>query len=348
MKPKYLILSITLSILFFWGCGNKTEQTVEQEEKIVPVEVTKIKDIDIKRDLEFVGTISAWKEANLAAQTTARIQKIYVDAGSRVSQGQLLFEMDDTQLAQSKIQYQIAKDNFDRMKPLYESKSISQSQFDQIKAAYETSEKSYNLLLANTQFRAPFAGVITSKRMNEGEVFILSPGATGAPAIVSLMQINPLKLMIAVSESNLNDVRINQDVEITSDIYPGEIFKGTISRIFPALNPATRTVDVEIKLPNPNERLKPGMYVKAKVSIGSSKGILVERSSILKMLGSSAYYAFIAKNDSFAKRVGIRIGQEFDSKVEIVDGLNYGDLLITKGQSLLKDSSKIEIKSKFE
>ena len=351
MKSKniFLILAAigTLSAILLWGCGKSTEET-KTEEKIVPVEVTKISDSDINRDLEFVGTLSPWKEANLAAQTTARIQKIYVDAGSRVSEGQLLFEMDDTQLAQAKIQYQITKDNFDRMKPLFESKSISQSQFDQIKAAYETSEKTYTLLLANTQFRAPFSGVITSKRLNEGEVFLLAPGGLGAPAIVSMAQINPLKLMLAVSESNLKDIKMNQDVVVTTDVYPGESFKGTVSRIFPILNSATRTVDIEVRLPNSGERLKPGMYVKAKVSIGTTKGILINRSSVLRMLGSNSFYAFISKNDAIAKRVALTLGREFNSQIEIVGGLNYGDYLITKGQSLLKDSTKIEIKSKFE
>jgi len=346
MNTKNILLTLTLSALFLWGCGKKTDNTKAQL-KTVPVEVTKITDSDINRDLEFVGTLVAWKEANLAAQTTARIQRIYVDAGSHVSEGQLLFEMDDTQLAQAKIQYQITKDNYDRMKPLFESKSISQSQFDQVKAAFETSEKTYTLLLANTQFRAPFSGVITSKKLNEGEVFLLAPAGAGAPAIVSMAQVNPLKLMIGVSEINLKEIKMNQIVEITSDVYPGETFKGTVSRIFPVLNPSTRTVDVEVRLPNSNERLKPGMYVRAKVNTGSSKGILIKRSSVLKMLGSSSFYAFISKND-IAKRVELILGNEYNEKIEVMSGLNYGDYLVTKGQSLLKDSSKIDIKTKFE
>lgn len=348
MNTKNLVFTLLLSALVLWGCGKDTNDNNSNVEKVVPVEITKINDSEIMSDLTFVGTLSAWKEANLAAQTTARIRKIYVDAGSRVSEGQLLFEMDDTQLAQMKIQLQIAKDNFDRMKPLYDSKSISQSQWDQVKAAYETAEKSYNLLLENTQFRAPFSGVITSKRLNEGEVFLLSPGGLGAPAIVSMMQLNPLKLMIGVSEANLKDVKLNQNVEITTDVYPGEIFKGTVSRIYPQLNTATRTVDVEVRLPNSGERLKPGMYVQAKVATGSTKGILVNRSAVLKMLGSAAYYAFVSLNEKYAKRVDIVVGREFDSKVEILKGLNYGDYIVTKGQSLLKDSTKISVKSKFE
>ncbi|MFN3694940.1 MAG: efflux RND transporter periplasmic adaptor subunit, partial [Ignavibacterium sp.] len=152
MNKTKSILLILLSALIIGGCGKKETNNQTNAEKIIPVEVTLVKKSMIDREVELVGNLLAWKEANLAAQTTARVQKIYVDAGSRVKEGDLLFEMDDTQLAQAKIQYQVAKDNYDRLKPLYETGSISQSQFDQVKAAFETAEKTYQLLLNNTQF----------------------------------------------------------------------------------------------------------------------------------------------------------------------------------------------------
>jgi len=343
---KYFSL-IILTILFIVSCGKKDSNNQNQTTQAIPVEVTVVKKSSIDREIELVGNLLAWREANLGAQTTARVQKIYVDAGSRVKEGDLLFEMDDTQLAQAKIQYQVAKDNYNRLKPLYETGSISQSQFDQVKAAYETAEKTYQLLLTNTQFRAPFSGVVTAKRLNDGEVFLLAPGGAGAPTIVSMMQINPLKLILNVSENNLKDVKLNQTVEIKSDIFPNEVYKGNISRINPAVNPASRTFEVEVRIPNPNEKLKPGMFVRARILIGKSEGIIVNRSAALKQLGSTAYYGFIVK-DNVAKRVELTLGKEFDSKVEIINGLNEGDYLVTRGQGLLKDGSKVEIKAKAE
>lgn len=343
---KYFTL-IILTIVFLGSCGKKQSNNQNQAKEAIPVEVTVVKKTSIDREIELVGNLLAWREANLGAQTTARVRKIYVDAGSRVNEGDLLFEMDDTQLAQAKIQYQVAKDNYDRLKPLYENGSISQSQFDQVKAAYETAEKTYQLLLTNTQFRAPFRGVVTAKRLNDGEVFLLAPGGAGAPTIVSMMQINPLKLILNVSENNLKDVKLNQAVEIKSDIFPNEVYKGNISRINPAVNPASRTFEVEVRIPNPNEKLKPGMYVRAKILLGKSEGIIVNRSAALKQLGSTAYYGFVVK-DNVAKRVELTLGKEFDSQVEITNGLNEGEYLVTRGQGLLKDGSKVEIKAKAE
>lgn len=340
-------LLILLTVMIVASCGKKENDNQTKTDDTIPVEVTLVKKSMIDSEVELVGNLMAWKEANLAAQTTARVQKIYVDAGSRVKEGDLLFEMDDTQLAQAKIQYQVAKDNYERLKPLYETGSISQSQFDQVKAAYQTAEKTYQLLLSNTQFRAPFSGVVTAKRLNEGEVFLLAPGGLGAPTILTLMQINPLKLILNVSENNLKDIKLNQTVEIKSDIFANEIFKGTINRINPAVNPQSRTFEVEVKIPNPNEKLKPGMYVRAKIFVGRNEGIIINRSAALKQLGSTAYFAFIVK-DNIAKRVELTLGKEFNSIVEITSGLNEGDYLVTRGQGLLKDGSKIEIKAKAE
>lgn len=343
---KYFLL-IILTLLFLVGCSKNKSNNENQIKEAIPVEVTAVKKSSIDREIELVGNLLAWRKANLGAQTTARIQKIYVDAGSRVKEGDLLFEMDDTQLAQAKIQYQVTKDNYNRLKPLYETGSISQSQFDQVKAAYETAEKTYQLLLTNTQFRAPFSGVVTEKRLNDGEVFLLAPGGAGAPSIVSIMQINPLKLILNVSEINLKDVKLNQTVQFTSDVYPNEIYEGKISRINPAVNQSTRTFEVEVRIPNPDEKLKPGMFVRARIFIGKSEGIIINRSAALKQLGSTAYYGFIVK-DNVAKRVELILGKEFDSQVEITSGLNEGDYLVTRGQGLLKDGNEVEIKAKVE
>jgi RND family efflux transporter MFP subunit len=347
MNKLKLVVVLSLSLVILIGCSKKENNSQKNSDSAIPVEVTKVKKSSIQRDIELIGTLAAWREANLGAQTTGRIEKIYVEEGSRVKEGDLLFEMDDTQLAQAKIQYQVAKDNYDRLKPLYETGSISKSQYDQIKAAYETSEKSYQLMLTNTQFRAPFGGVITAKKLNAGEVFLLAPGGVGAPTIVSLMQINPLKLLLNVSEVNFREVKLNQTVEIFSELYPNEIFKGTITRINPTINITSRTFEVEVKIPNPNEKLRPGMYVRAKMILGTTDGIIIQRSASLKQLGSSAYYGFVVK-DNTAKRVDLTLGKEFDSKVEITSGLSEGDLLVTRGQGLLKDGSKVEIKAKAE
>jgi RND family efflux transporter MFP subunit len=341
------VFLVLLGLILFSACGKKEETNKNNINEVIPVEVQKVKTQNIEKVIEAIGTLNAWKEANLGAQTTGRVLKIYVEEGNRVKQGDLLFEMDDTQLAQAKIQLQVTKDNYERLKPLYETGSISKSQFDQVKAAYETAEKSYELLLTNTQFRAPFSGIISAKKLNEGEVFLLAPGGAGSPTIVSLVQINPLKLLINVSERYIRDIKLNQQVNITSDIYPEENFIGTVSRINPTINAATRTFEVEVKISNNNEKLRPGMFVRATINLGRYEGLVIPRSSALKLLGTANYYGFIANGD-VAKRVELTLGRSLDENVEIINGLKAGDLIVTTGQGLLKDGNKISIKATKE
>ncbi|NUN10283.1 MAG: efflux RND transporter periplasmic adaptor subunit [Ignavibacteriaceae bacterium] len=347
MKSKLLLTAILAGMIIFAGCSKKDENNTAKSDEVIPVEVVKVKKEKISRSIDLVGTLAAWKEANLGAQTTARVEKIFVEEGKFVKAGDLLFQMDDTQLKQTKIAYELAKNDYERIKPLFEMGSVSQSDFDRIKAGYENSEKTYNLMLTNTQFRAPFDGIITAKRMNEGEIFMLVPGAFGAPAVVQLMQLGTLKLITYVSEANFRDVKLNQPVEITSDIYPGEVFRGSVSKINPTINSTSRTFEIEVRIPNPSMRLRPGMFVRAKIFAGETEGIVISRASALKQLGTTAYYGFIIKNGT-AVRVELNVGKEFDSRVEITSGLSEGDDLVSKGQGLLKDGSKVQIKSNLE
>lgn len=343
MFKKVLLVCLPLFLLVISGCsGDEAKVNNNEANKSIPVEISLIKDTTISRSVDLVGTLAPWKEANLGAQTTARINKIFVEEGSFVQEGEMLFQMDDTQLAQAKIQYDIAKEDFNRMKPLFEQGSISKQEFDRIKAAYESTEYSYKLLLTNTQFQAPFAGVITAKKMNEGEIFMLAPTG-GAPSIVTLMQINTLKLKVSVSEIYFKNIKLGQKAVLNVDAYSSLTFEGVVSNINPTINPSTRTFDVEIKVSNSKNMLRPGMYVKAKLFIGTEKIITAPRSSVLRLAASNAYYAFVIEND-IAKRRTLKLGEEFNEIVEITDGLAKGDKIVTTGQGLLKDNSRVEVK----
>lgn len=344
MIRNLISLLMAVSLLFAVGCSPKAKNVGDAAvTEAIPVKVRRIERSLIDRNIELVGTLYPWKEANLGAQTTGRIEKLLVEEGDAVKQGDLLFQMDDTQMAQARIQYQVAKDDFDRMEPLFNRGSISKQQFDKVKAAFETAEYAYKLLLANTQFRAPFSGVITAKKLNEGEVFLLAPGGSGAPSVVTLMQLNPLKLKSSVSEVNYQDVRLGQNADVSADAYPGEMFSGVLSKINPAINPATRTFDIEIKVSGDGKKLRPGMFVRATIHTGQVSVLAVERAAILRQAGTYAFHAFVANGNRAVRRT-VRIGQEFEDRVEILDGLRGGELLVVSGHIRLKDGSPISVR----
>ncbi|RCK72606.1 MAG: putative Co/Zn/Cd efflux system membrane fusion protein [Ignavibacteriae bacterium] len=343
MKHSNLIIAILIISFILIGCGSKTQNT-NNDPEIISIETTPVKVMKIERTLDFSGTIMAWREANLGAQTPGRIEKIYVKEGDEVKEGDLLVQMDDAQLTQARIQYEISRQDYERMKPLFDEGSISQQQFDKVKAGYETAKSAYELILRNTQLRAPFSGIVTAKRMNEGEVFILAPSAQGAPSIINLMQIDFLKVLVNVPESDFPQVRLNQSAKIEVDIYPEKVFTGTVSRVDPAINPVTRTFTVEIKIPNSNKILRPGMFARVKIKTGEVEAIFVPRSALIKQLGSNIFYVYIAENNT-AKRRDVNLGLELNEWVEIKSGLNPEDQLIIKGLGRLKNGSPVKIVS---
>lgn len=341
MKHLFFFTSIILTI-FFVGCGSKNENA--NADRVIPVEIHQVSKMKIERTLDFAGTVMAWRETNLGAQTSGRIEKIYVKEGDEVKEGDVLVQMDDTQLTQARIQYEIAKEDFNRLKPLFEEGSISPQQFDKVKAAYETTKSTYELILRNTQLRAPFSGVITAKRMNDGEVFLLAPSASGAPSIVNIMQIDFLKILINVTESNFPIIRLGQTATIHIDVYPNQTFRGAVSRVDPAINPMTRTFAVEVKIPNSDRILRPGMFARVMVKTGDIEALIIPRSALIKQVGTNILYTYIIEND-LATRRQVTIGREMDEIVEITSGLEIGNQLVVKGMGRLKNGSRVQIVS---
>lgn len=336
------ILTTILLAAFLIGCGSKTENT--NDDPVIPVEVHQVGKIIIERTLDFAGTVMAWRETNLGAQTSGRIEKIYVKEGDEVKEGDVLVQMDDTQLTQARIQYEIAKEDFTRIKPLFDEGSVSPQQFDKVKAGYETTKSTYELILRNTQLRAPISGVITAKRMNEGEVFLLAPGAGGAPSIVNIMQIDFLKILVNVAESNFPNIRLGQIATVETDVYPDQNFTGTVSRVDPAINPMTRTFTVEVKIPNSKRIIRPGMFARVMIKTGDIDALIIPRSALIKQLGTNILYTYIIDNDS-AKRRQVTLGKEMDAIVEVLSGLEIGNQLVVKGMGRLKDGSRVQIVS---
>lgn len=342
LRNIFITLTFILSIFYFESC-NRNEAADEKlkADPVIPVETFMVQDSTIDRIVEAIGNITAWKEANLGAQNSGRVEKIFHEEGDYVKQGELLFKMENSQMKQAEIQYQVAKDDYERMKPLYEVGAISKQQYDKVKAAFETAETSYNLVKTNTEFRAPFSGVVTAKKMNDGEVFLLAPTG-GAPTIVSIAQLNPVKVLVNVAESYYPNIKLGQKVQIKVDILQNKIFEGIISRIDPIINPQTRTFTAEIKIPNPNNILRPGMFSRVNIHIGKEKALLVPRSALLRQPATSDLYCFIIENNK-AIRKDIKTGTQINALIEITEGLKVGDKLVVNGQGRLKDGSLVNV-----
>ncbi len=331
-------------ILYVWvlaaafivaACGGKQQQQV-MEQRAQLVETAPLAMSDISRELEFSTTLQGWQTLNVSPSLTGKIEHIYVEVGTSVGAGANLVRMDQNQYTTTKLTYTNLGVEMERMESLRESGAVSQQVYDQTRLSYEQTKETLEFLEKNTYVKAPFAGVISAKNYEDGELY------SGQPILV-LTQIYTLKALIAIPESYYPNVKKGMAVTLTSEIYPGETFPATIDIVYPTVDPASHTFQARLKIPNSGLKLRPGMYVRTKMSLGMARAMVVPYQAVLKLTGSNDRYVFL-DDGGVAKRVFVTLGQRFDENIEIIsDELHEGDRLVVVGQAKLVDGSKLNV-----
>lgn len=339
MKIKILI--IALLVVSIIGCGLKKEEKKEEELKSVTIQ--KVERKIVKNNLNFVGTAYPWEEAALAAQMASRVRKIFVKEGDFVTKGQLLVQMDDQQLIQIEMQLNDTKRDLERAEKLKAEGAISDQQYEKIKLAYETLKTNYDKILENTQLRAPFSGIITAKYLNDGELFMVAPaGGRSVPAILHLMNVNELKVKLWISEFDSYKIKKGQKAIVTSDFLPGDIFTGFVTRINPVVDPASKKVEVEIKVPNRGNKIKAYSFVRIEIDLGETKELLIPTSAILTDPATNKNYVYVYQNGVARKKYVVK-GKEVNNETIVRAGLNEVDEVIVEGQSNLIDGERVKL-----
>lgn len=331
-------------ILYVWvlaaafivaACGGKQQQQVV-EQRAQLVETAPLAMSDISRELEFSTTLQGWQTLNVSPSITGKIEHIYVEVGTNVAAGANLVRMDQNQYTNTKLTYTNLGVEMQRMESLRESGAVSQQVYDQTRLSYEQTKETLEFLEKNTYVKAPFAGVISAKNYEDGELY------SGQPILV-LTQIYTLKALIAIPESYYPNVKKGMAVTLTSEIYPGETFPATIDIVYPTVDPASHTFQARLRIPNSGLRLRPGMYVRTKMSMGMARAMVVPYQAVLKLTGSNDRYVFLDEGGT-AKRVFVTLGQRFDENIEVIsDELHEGDRLVVVGQAKLVDGSKLNV-----
>jgi membrane fusion protein, multidrug efflux system len=352
MKYFRSISVIVLFGLLLSACSSKEKSKSDassgtetsNEKAAIPVRVMTLSKTNISRTIDYTATILPFEEVNMAPSTPGRIDKIYVEVGDKVNKNESLFLMDRTQLYQLQLQLSNQLKDLNRIDTLLKSGSAKQQQYDQMKTQYDVTLTNVDFMEENTLLKAPFAGIVTGKYFENGEIYSGGPTTQkGRSAVVTLMQVNPLKLNINISEKYYPLIKKGMKVLVTADVYNNEVFTGSLFRIAPTVDPATRSFTVEIELPNRNNLLKPGMFARASMDLGEVETFVVPANTVLVQEGTNLRYVFVEGNGS-AKRVEVVIGKRFDDQLEIIsETLKEGDKLINEGQSKLINGQKINI-----
>jgi membrane fusion protein (multidrug efflux system) len=349
MKYLETIPVILFSMILLAGCSSVTNRSAAQnevtaEKAAVPVKVLTLAKTKIARTIDYTATILPYEEVNMVPSSPGRIERIYVENGDKVNKGDNLFLMDRTQLYQLKLQFASLEKDLNRLDTLLRTGSVKQQTYDQTKTQYDVLKTNVNFMEKNTLVKAPFTGVVTGKYFEDGEMYSGAPTTiSGKAAIVTLMQVDLLKINVAVSEQYYPLIKKGMNATITADVYEDEIFNGKVLLVAPTINSASRSFISEIELPNKNGLLKPGMFVRVSMDLGEVETFVVPASTVLLQEGTNVRYVFI-EDQGVAKRVEVLLGKRFDDKLEIIsDNLGENDRIVSEGQSRLLNDDKIEI-----
>ncbi len=336
-KYNLLIFTSLIAVVLLTSCGGGKQTGETEGDALIKtrVRVEEVRLTPVNQISTFTATVEADKVNNIAPAMGGRIRSINVDVGSNVRKGQALVAMDAATLTQQETQVATLRRDFERYQELYNVGGISKQQLDQVKSQLDVAETAMKNLGENTTLTSPISGVVTARNYDPGDVAMQLP-------ILTIESLNPVKVLINVSETYYSQVVKSMPVEVQADALEDEVFEGKVSLIYPTIDPISHTFTVEITVPNSSLKLRPGMFSRVRINFGSYDRPLVSDRAVLKQVGSNDRYVFVEK-DGKAKYTLVQLGLRIDDKYEILSGLNTGDRVIIQGNTNLIDGSDVEV-----
>jgi RND family efflux transporter MFP subunit len=245
------------------------------------------------------------------------------------------------------------------METLIKSQFISQQDLDNAQIGYDMASAQLESLRAQVQqmevalqqaetnltysyIRAPFAGYIAERNLDAGAFVSGSTGSTSTMSrgILNLHEIDTVRTLIEVVEKDVPLVTIGQKAEVRAEAYPDRVFVGTVTRVVQALNRQTRTMTVEVDLPNHDHRLKGGMFARVEVMVGTHKNAVQIPVDALTRL-DALQYVYVVK-DGKALQIPVAVGDRIEDRIEIIKGLTGTEQVIVSGKDLVSDGTPVE------
>ncbi|UKJ09033.1 efflux RND transporter periplasmic adaptor subunit [Solitalea lacus] len=315
---------------------------VQQGAAVIPVQAEKIAKTTFARDFIANGTFAPIRELAFVSENAGRITSLLVDEGSFVSKGQVIARIDgeilnaDLQAAQTSLE-QLKRDRI-RFESALQTGGVTQKQFDDINFQIRQAESRLTTArrkMTDTQIKAPISGIINKKYVELGSY--LSPGTK----LFDIVDVSTLKLNVNVPESQVINLKVNQQLDVNCKVFPDATYKGKITFIA-AKGDNTLNYPIEIEVTNlKDQQIKAGMYGTANFNLPqTTPGILVPRGAFVGGVNSNMVYV---EENGIAKHRKAVAGQIIGDKVVIESGLNEGETIITSGQINLSEGTKVAI-----
>jgi membrane fusion protein (multidrug efflux system) len=308
------------------------------------VKAVKLETILLPQTITAVGSLRSDESVTLRPEVAGRISGIAFQEGQRVAKGAMLVQLDPAvpgaELQQARANLTLAKTKFDRAVNLAKSNFISGQAKDEADNNLMISEAAVQLAEAKLEkmvIRAPFSGIIGLRSVSMGDY--VKEGAD----LVNLESIDPLKLDFRVPEVYMRQVQVGQPLQVQLDALPGKTFEGKVLAVNPLIDAAGRAVVIRAVVRNPDTSLRPGMFTRVRLITRDAQDAMVLPEQALVPQGDQQFVFRII--DGKAVRTKVDVGQRRAAKVEVLNGLNKDDMVVTAGQLKLRDGAPVTIAS---
>ncbi|MBQ4818815.1 efflux RND transporter periplasmic adaptor subunit [Aquimarina sp. MMG016] len=327
---------------------DKAIASLDTVQKLPLVTTITAKDTLFNHYLELQGNVETKKNIVLYPETPGTLTRVYVKEGQRVTKGQILARIDDggisQQLSQAEVEAQLAKTTYERQKKLWEQKIGSEIKYLQEKAGYEAKQKAVDQIkrqLAKTTVNAPFSGIVDNVMAEQGSV------VGNQTELIRIVNLDDMYIETEVPESYIATITVGKKAQVYFPVL-GKTIDTKVRQVGNYINPNNRSFTVEVAVPNKEGIIKPNLTAKVKINDYTSEKAILIPQSIISENSEGDQYTYVtsgkdAKNVAEAKRVIVQTGKTQGDLIEILNGINNGDDIISEGARSVRDGQKVEI-----
>lgn len=308
----------------------------------IVVEANKVTSIRMSQGITAVGSLRSDESVTIRPEVSGRISEIGFREGQRVSKGTTLVRLDASvqraELEQTEANLGLSKSRLERSRDLFTKGFISTQARDEAESNFKIAQANYDLSqarLKKLEIKAPFSGIVGLRMVSIGDY------VKDGQDIVNLEEIDPLKVDFRIPEIYLKQVAAGQALQITLDAFPNQIFRGKVFAINPLVDTNGRSIVIRAMVQNTEARLRPGMFARVRLLFSDERDSVAVPEQSLIPVGDDQYLFKVV--DGRAQRFKVEIGQRRDGKVEVLQGLTVGDMVVTAGQLKLRDGAQVKI-----
>jgi RND family efflux transporter MFP subunit len=348
------IVAAVLAVLLVFGAWHRIAQRRDQKNSVaqatqVSVNVATAQRDNTPKELVLPGNIQAFSQTTIFPRSNGYVKSWKVDIGDNVQAGQLLAEIEspevDQQVAQTRANEELAKITADRWKDLLAKQVVSKQEYDQNEKGYEAQKANLQQLEQIQHFEqivAPFTGKIAARNIDVGTLVTAGTGNSGTP-LFTVVQSDPLRIYVFVPQENAASMHQGLSAKIILQERPGEEFEGTVTNVAGALDQQSRTLQVEVQLPNHDGKLYAGMYGQVKFQLASNDApILVPADALL--FRSQGSQVVTVTNDSRIHLQKISVGHDFGTQLEVLDGLAENTKVVINPNDDLIEGLQVQVR----